>query len=369
MLFRSHWNKTSDNISADRGDYSAPYFGDLDNDGDLDMVVGYANYNIDYFTNVGNATNYDFKFNRTFFTISNTWGAPALGDFDNDGDLDMIVGTSGPRKIKYYENNGTASNPDWNYVTDSFLGYDLGREYIIPQIIDWDRDGDLDIITGRYDGYIEYQRNDGNVTDPSWTNVENWGDYGTYVSVAIADLFNDGTYDMMVGYDWGGVNLYMNNAAEPSTSWEQLQGYNFGEGGSYWMEDVGEHSVTRFVDIDADGDLDLLIGNSNGNIKFYENEGLYTDPVNLSTYPTFLHYNGNWINYNSNAHLIPKFNDIDGDGDWDLLVGYQDGRNRYYRNDGSKENPNWVSQGTWMDAGNHGAPAYADIDEIGRAHV
>jgi len=359
-----NFTKTTDNISDDRGDYSMPYFGDLDNDGDLDMVVGHSDGIVKYYNNTGNATDYKFTYVSNLFDVGG-WAAPALGDFDNDGDLDMITGRSDDYYLRYYENNGTVNRPDWNLITTDFLGYSIGREHNIPEIVDFDNDGDLDIITARYDGYIHYERNDGNVTDPSWTRVESWGDFGTHVSVAIGDFFNDGKNEMIVGNSDGIVNMYINNEVAPLYNWDYLRGYNFGEGGSYWMQDVGGHSVTRMVDIDADGDMDLLIGNTDGNIKFYENNGLYTDNLSLSTYPTFRNQNSNFINHVTSNHLIPRIDDMDNDGDLDLLIGDSHGYHLYYRNDGSPDNPNWVYQGNWIDTGSYSAPSYVDIDGDG----
>ena len=99
--------------------YTSPSLGDLDGDGDLDAVIGTAEGSLLYFKNIGTAINplytqqvgggnpFDSQ-NKA--ASSDTYTSPSLGDIDGDGDLDVIVGTA-EGKITYYENVGMSSNP------------------------------------------------------------------------------------------------------------------------------------------------------------------------------------------------------------------------------------------------------------------
>ena len=81
----------------------------------------------------------------------------ALGDMDNDGDLDMI--TAADDKIKYFENVGTRTNPD--YSDRGIIGNPQGRHHyqnVGVSLADLDADGDLDIVTA-VDDKIKYFEN------------------------------------------------------------------------------------------------------------------------------------------------------------------------------------------------------------------
>ena len=93
------------------------------------------------------------------------------------------------------------------------------------------------------------------------------------------------------------------------------------ESESYGALDVGRRSVPRFVDLDGDADQDLVIGSETGGIKVFRNDGSATEPnfVPAGDLPV-----------DAPAFAVPAFVDIDDDGDLELFVGGNGGGVLYF---------------------------------------
>ncbi|MEZ2244083.1 MAG: S8 family serine peptidase, partial [Microcoleus sp.] len=240
------------------------------------------------------------------------------GDYDNDGDLDILVtGTNGPNSIaKVYRNdsgNFTDINAALNGVKNSSV--DWG---------DYDRDGDLDILLTGLDNTSNpvskvYRNDGGNFTDISanlpgvWNSSANWGDYD-----------NDGDLDILLtggaiisGSSVKIAKVYRNDSGSFTDIAANLQGV--WQGSADWG------------DYDKDGDLDILItGNSDGSSsseisKIYRNDsGSFTDI-------------GASLTGVSSGDAA--WGDYDNDGDLDVLLTGLMANNsspvaKVYRNDG-----------------------------------
>ncbi|KAH8063629.1 DNA-directed 5'-3' RNA polymerase [Aureococcus anophagefferens] len=129
-----------------------PALADLDGDGDLDLVVGEEYGALYYFENVGSATSPSFEEvtgdASPFYGNDVGWSSwPAIGDIDGDGDLDLVVGEWGGT-LFFLENVGSAASPsyaDFAYGDASpFYGINVGN-YSAPALGDIDGDGDLDL--------------------------------------------------------------------------------------------------------------------------------------------------------------------------------------------------------------------------------
>jgi hypothetical protein len=122
-----------------------------------------------------------------------------------------------------------------------------------------------------------------------------------------------------------------------------------------------QSSNPTFADIDNDRDWDLFVGEFLGNINFYRNTGTDSNPIfNLDT--------ENFASINVGRRSFPIFADIDNDGDLDLFVGEEDGNINFYRNIGTASNPNFTLETenlASIDVGFDSAPTFADIEGDG----
>jgi len=322
------WEFVSDFYdSIDIGIWSQPVFCDIDNDVDSDLFVvnGMVKY---YYKNIGTTSLPYFTFIAD--TLSDIIGSTIdFGDFDNDGDFDIISGS-----VWYYENIGNQIN--FNYVftdTIEMINYVKGRN-----ICDLDNDADQDIVIGEDDGHIWYLRNDGTPYQYDFTVVTQniVPDVGNDAAPTLVDIDGDGDLDMFVGTGTAGVYTpfggirYFENIGTPEVYDFQLITE------SYFTIDTGWRSVVRLVDIDADGDLDLFIGSGNGQLTYFENTG--TDSI-----PFFTFMEENFQGLSPAAKLAPEFVDLDNDDDYDLLAGWEDiesqGKVELYENIGTPQDP------------------------------
>src|SRR6185295_2833939 len=143
------------------GSYSAPTLADLDGDGDLDALVGESSGNAVFFENTGTASAPAFAAPMTNpFGLADvgSYNAPALGDVDGDGDLDALVGEDSGNAV-FFENTGTASAPAFAApMTNPFGLADVGS-YGAPALGDVDGDGDLDVLVGESYGNAVFFEN------------------------------------------------------------------------------------------------------------------------------------------------------------------------------------------------------------------
>jgi hypothetical protein len=134
-------------------------------------------------------------------------------DIDGDGDLDLFVGESSG-SLNYYRNDGTASEPAFVFVSDSYNGIDIGRRSV-PSFADVDGDGDWDLLIGRDAGGFAFYRNAGSTTNPVFVADSSLAiDTPGFSTPVMVDMDGDGDLDFLSGGVGGGVVYYENVQTE-----------------------------------------------------------------------------------------------------------------------------------------------------------
>ena len=263
---------------------------------------------------------------------------PTLSDLDSDGDFDLIIGSQSG-DILYYENTGTAIQPNYTerIGTDNPLNSVTAGSFSEPASADLDGDSDLDLIIGNDFGRLYYFENIGTADQPNFTrrtganNSLDGVDVGSYSKPALADLDNDGDFDLLVGNDSGGINYFENTGSPTDPVFTHRTGVN----NPLDNINVDAHSAPSLADLDGDGDIDLVTWGWYGTIKFFENTG-------TGDIPSFTERTGadNPLEVITvGRYSIPTFFDLDGDSDLDLVIANSRGVIHYFMNKGTSSNP------------------------------
>lgn len=321
---------------------SAITFADIDADNDKDLYWGdLFGHSIYLIKNTGTAQNFNWNSIDTFSPppnpyISGGFNMPGIYDIDNDGRNDFFIGVLlGSKTIDnfiYYKNNGPVNNPSFSKITENFIpSVDIGS-YSSPAIGDIDNDGDPDLFIG-CDNSVAFFRNTGSPTAPAYNmetdslplNIPNNFNF----SVAIGDLDGDGKKDLVLGYyALAKLRFFKNTGSVQNPVFT----YQISQLDSL---ELSQNSIPCLADLDNDGDLDILAGNSSGKLFYYRNTG------NVNSF-NFQLISNNYMGITVGNDAAPSLGDLDNDGDLDLLVGNRNGIIYQYRNDGTVSNPNFT---------------------------
>jgi hypothetical protein len=139
-------------LGIDVGGWSRPVFADIDHDTDLDLFIGDEAGTLTYVRNTGTVHSATWAAPiRPFANLDvGAYSAPAFFDVDQDGDLDMLIGCDSG-SLAYVRNTGTISTPSWSLVSTLYPGIDVG-ENSSPAAADVNGDNNPDLLLGDIDG-------------------------------------------------------------------------------------------------------------------------------------------------------------------------------------------------------------------------
>jgi len=199
----------------------SPTFGDLDADGDKDMLLGDADGKLHYFTN--QAGNFNITSPNYFSIDVGYFSQPQLVDVDRDGLLDIIIGEQ-DGSVNYCPNSGTATIAAFDTIIENWGGIDVDTNYIStgyssPKLID--SNGVYQLFVGSYTGKIyQFTNIDGNLNgqfSPVYSTVANLWDGGK-CAFALADINNDNQPEMILGNLSGGIAYFSSDTLLNDTS-------------------------------------------------------------------------------------------------------------------------------------------------------
>ncbi len=262
--------------------------GDLDNDGRPDLTVGTAMGTLDLFLNRGLKSgravvkHVQVPFNlysREPFESGDMTLKPVVIDWDGDGD-DDIVFTAWQSFFWLLLNEGQAGTVAFDPVRQLMQkgGYLALGDSAAPHAVDWDGDGDLDLLSGSVSGHIGYFENIGSREKPLFAGM-----------VELKNDLGDSIYITAKGH--AAIQ------GPPETMWGYLSCESW--------------------DVDHDGDLDLIVNDALGRLRWIENIGTRSEPVLSHDVHEFLHKGAPvttpWRNR-------PGVTDMTGDGLMDVFV-------------------------------------------------
>lgn len=331
---------------------------DVDGDNDKDLILGDVSYNnLNLLINGGDSQNALIVSVDTAFPQNNTNTIPAdihifpsayFVDATNDGIKDVIITSNMQNNSEniescwLYENIGSNINPDLNFIQKNFLqgsGVDFG-ENSHPTFYDLDGDGLLDLFVGNY-GYhlsngtpiskIAHYKNTGSAQQAEFTLITddfegistinlntNLNTPALNLYPSFGDLNGDGEEDLIIGDSDGKIHLFINNGGNFTINTPNLNNI-----------DVGYFATPQIIDVDRDGLRDLIIGNKKGTISYFQNIGTQTNP-------DFINEITNWGGIDIDSAYVqdgfssPKLVDINST--YHLFVGSFSGKTYLYNN-------------------------------------
>jgi hypothetical protein len=216
---------------------------------------------------------------------------PAFGDVDQDGDTDMLLGDE-DGFIHLFRNSAGAGAPLALVQEDTLenaAGFNIDPgQNATPQLIDLDEDGLSDLIVGEKNGNINYYRNSGSNGNPQFTlQTESLGNViaSNYLGVngySVPHFFKNtqGQWELFLGTETGVINHYSQISGNLTGSFTLLDDR---------MSNIreGDRSAPFLADLDNDGLRDLLYGQSGGGLAYYQGVAVGLNERSVKSFDLF----------------------------------------------------------------------------------
>ena len=269
--------------------------GDVDSDGDLDVVVAKGGSQANQvWLNDGSGVYADSG------QVLGTGASEhvALGDVDGDGDLDMVVANLGANRVWLNDGSGSYADSGQALGSSNSFGVSLG---------DVDGDNDLDLVVANRNQANRVWLNDGSGT---YTDSGQTLGLESSQAISLGDVDGDGDLDMVVANVGQANRVYLNDGSGTFSD----------SGQSLSPRGAGNSFGVSLGDVDGDGDLDMVVASYNfqpNKVWLNDGSGTYTDTGQA---------------LGSNHSLDVTLGDVDGDGDLDMIVANLGGANRVWLN-------------------------------------
>jgi hypothetical protein len=264
------------------GEGAYPVLFDADSDGKKDLIIGNLGYytintnksKLAYYKNIGTTSAPSFSLISRDYQSLSTYNiysmAPTFGDLDNDGDNDLIIGDNNGQ-LHYFENIAAVGLPaQFSNHVSLYQSIDVGN-FAYPQLFDVDKNGTLDLLIGSMNGKVAYYQNNGTATAPSFNLRTNFlggvdvreTSIGSITGYSMPFMFNEaGVNKLIVGSEMGNIYLYDNIDGNLAGQFNRVDT-------TLYAINEGPRCAPFYEDITNDGKRDLFIGNYAGGLAFF----------------------------------------------------------------------------------------------------
>ncbi len=245
-------------------------------------VVGVADQlksTLTLYENVGSVNKPVFKLvDRDYLKLNETFGfkdmQPAFGDLDNDGDQDMLLGDS-DGFVHYFKNDASSGQvANFSLYKPKLNGIDANQQ-ARPFLYDVTGNGLLDLVIGTRTGFLYFYENVGTLEEATYEQVStNWGkvdvkeigEVTAYSFPILLKLGETNELTLLVGAESGKIHAYNNITENIDTGAFNLITDNF------LNETTGLYSALAIGNIDGDAELEMIVGNNRGGLSLYNED-------------------------------------------------------------------------------------------------